>query len=266
MAQEQVWVPHFEAGEATGGVVEHGTAGSLAAAEAAPTFSVLSGNGSLAAVEQPPAVSLIPEAEHVVRAYERFGKPILDTLIAAVVLIVALPLMATIMALLWVTMGSPVLYRQPRVGRNGTTFTIYKFRTMLADRRSGLPSTYDGPERRQSHKTRNDPRVTPIGRFLRKWSLDELPQFWNVLRGDMSLVGPRPEMTSIVARYEPWQHERHVVRPGLTGLWQVSSRANGKMHEHVDIDIEYVSEVSLRNDLRILLRTVPAVLGRSHGF
>ncbi len=95
-------------------------------------------------------------------------------------------------------------------------------------------------DRRQTHKTTDDPRHTRVGRFLRKWSLDELPQFWNVVCGDMSLVGPRPELVEIVARYEPWQHQRHTVKPGLTGLWQVSSRGTGMMHLHTDIDLDYI--------------------------
>ena len=108
----------------------------------------------------------------------------------------------------------------------------------------------------------DDPRHTRVGRFLRKWSLDELPQFWNVVRGDMSLVGPRPELVEIVARYEPWQHQRHVVKPGLTGLWQVSSRGTGMMHLHTDIDLEYIETMGPITDLKILLRTIPATLRR----
>jgi len=103
---------------------------------------------------------------------------------------------------------------------------IYKFRTMRPDRRQAvLP--YSGPDRRVCHETDNDPRHTPLGRFLRKYSLDELPQLWNVLVGDMSLVGPRPELVEVVERYESWQRERHRVKPGLTGLWQVTCRGEG---------------------------------------
>jgi lipopolysaccharide/colanic/teichoic acid biosynthesis glycosyltransferase len=101
-----------------------------------------------------------------------------------------------------------------------------------------------------------------VGRFLRKSSMDELPQFWNVVRGEMSLVGPRPELVEIVNRYEPWQHQRHVVKPGLTGLWQVTTRGSGMMHLHTDIDLEYIQTIGLRTDLRILLQTIPATLQR----
>jgi len=124
---------------------------------------------------------------------------------------------------------------------------------------------YVGPERRQNHKSEEDPRHTPFGRFLRKWSLDEFPQFINVVRGEMSLVGPRPELVDVVERYEPWQHERHAVRPGITGIWQVSERNEVPLHEATHLDIEYVETVSLMTDTRILLKTVPAMLGRSKG-
>jgi lipopolysaccharide/colanic/teichoic acid biosynthesis glycosyltransferase len=103
--------------------------------------------------------------------------------------------------------------------------------------------------------------LTRVGRTLRKWSLDELPQLWDVVVGRLSLVGPRPELVSIVERYEPWQHRRHVVKPGLTGLWQITARGNGEeMHEHTDLDIEYAEHVSFRGDLKIMVLTLPAVL------
>jgi lipopolysaccharide/colanic/teichoic acid biosynthesis glycosyltransferase len=108
--------------------------------------------------------------------------------------------------------------------------------------------------------------VTPLGRFLRRTSLDELPQLWNVLRGDMSLVGPRPELPEIVARYEEWQHVRHTVRPGLTGWWQVNRPPDRLMHEVVELDIYYVKHRSLALDLKILLRTVSAVLRGTGAF
>jgi lipopolysaccharide/colanic/teichoic acid biosynthesis glycosyltransferase len=158
-----------------------------------------------------------------------------------------------------------VLFRQRRIGLHGREIAIWKFRTMCADRRAmdlGPPSR----ERRQSHKTRRDPRVTPLGRFLRRTSLDELPQLWNVVRGDMSLVGPRPELPHIVARYEAWQHARHAVRPGVTGWWQVNRPADRLMHEVVELDLYYVTHRSLWLDLKILVRTVGAVLRGTGAF
>jgi lipopolysaccharide/colanic/teichoic acid biosynthesis glycosyltransferase len=200
-------------------------------------------------------------------AYVRFVKPAIDAFVATLLVAVFLPLMLMIALTLRATLGSPVLFRQPRVGRGGRTFTVLKFRTMAPDRRTGDSGMrYVGVDRRVTHKSRHDPRLHPFGRFLRKWSLDELPQLLNVMRGDMSLVGPRPELVDIVARYHPWQHRRHEVKPGMTGLWQVSARGDGMMHEHVDIDLEYVDAVSLRTDTSILLRTIPAALGRAPGY
>jgi lipopolysaccharide/colanic/teichoic acid biosynthesis glycosyltransferase len=161
-------------------------------------------------------------------------------------------------------MGRGVLFRQARVGKDGVVFDVLKFRTMGHDRR-GEQALYVGPERRRNHKSVDDPRHTSLGRFLRKWSLDELPQFFNVLRGEMSVVGPRPELVSVVERYEPWQHERHQVRPGITGIWQVSERNGTPLHEATHLDIEYVETVSLPTDLLILARTIPAMLGRGKG-
>jgi lipopolysaccharide/colanic/teichoic acid biosynthesis glycosyltransferase len=136
---------------------------------------------------------------------------------------------------------------------------------MIPDRRrNNLP--YDGPERRIRHKSRTDPRVTRLGKLLRSTSIDELPQLVNVLLGDMSLVGPRPELPAIVAGYAPWQHQRHLVRPGITGWWQVRGRSDFPMHEHTELDIYYVAHKSLWFDLRILFETVRTVLVRSGAF
>jgi lipopolysaccharide/colanic/teichoic acid biosynthesis glycosyltransferase len=162
-------------------------------------------------------------------------------------------------------------------------------RRLSSDRRSGhdrrgVQIAIDGPDRRQgsdrrlgdrralergrrrTHKALDDPRHTRLGRFLRAYSLDELPQLINVLRGELSLVGPRPELPEVVADYEPWQHARHGVKPGITGLWQTTDRANGEpMHLHVDRDLEYIQRVSVRADMSILLMTVPVLLGLSRG-
>lgn len=198
--------------------------------------------------------------------YVRVGKPLLDRMLAAVLLGATAPVMAVVAALVWLRIGTPVLFRQRRVGLDGEPFNVVKFRTMAPDRRVGERRTSPrgrGSDRRQVHKSDEDPRHTSLGRRLRRWSLDELPQLWNVLRGEMSLVGPRPEMAAIVERYEPWQHQRHLVRPGITGLWQISRRGEGMMHLYTDIDLDYVATIGLVTDLRILLRTVPAALTRS---
>jgi lipopolysaccharide/colanic/teichoic acid biosynthesis glycosyltransferase len=193
--------------------------------------------------------------------YVRFFKPAIDRSVGAVLLVGALPVLGVVAIAVRSKIGSPVLFRQARCGLHGQPFDVLKFRTMRADRRMDRrPVTQD---RRVTHKSEEDPRHTDLGRRLRKWSLDELPQLWNVVRGEMSLVGPRPELVEIVDRYEPWQHQRHLVRPGLTGLWQISRRGEGLMHLYTDIDLEYVATVSLRTDLRILMRTIPAALSRS---
>jgi lipopolysaccharide/colanic/teichoic acid biosynthesis glycosyltransferase len=198
--------------------------------------------------------------------YSRWLKGVLDRSLAALLLISLLPLMATIAVAVRLTLGGPVIYRQERVGLSGKTFVMYKFRTMRPDRRHRASDIE--LERRHTHKHPQDPRLVPLGRILRKLSLDELPQLVNVLRGEMSLVGPRPEMVSIVATYQPWQHERHMVKPGLTGLWQVTERSSQdtRMHEHTGLDIDYVRRQSLGLDLKLLLLTIPCLLGLRRGF
>jgi lipopolysaccharide/colanic/teichoic acid biosynthesis glycosyltransferase len=184
-----------------------------------------------------------------------------------VLLLLLAPVLLAIGCAVRCTMGGPALFRQRRVGLHGSPIDIWKFRTMCAERRAldlGPPDPLT--ERRRSHKTRHDPRVTPLGRFLRRTSLDELPQLWNVLRGDMSMVGPRPELPEIVARYEEWQHARHVVRPGLTGWWQVNRPPDRLMCEVVELDIYYVKHRSLWLDLKIMVRTVSAVLRGTGAF
>ena len=183
------------------------------------------------------------EALRRVTRYERFVKPVMDRAVGTVLLLAVLPTL---------------------LGRGGRVFTMYKFRTMHPDRR--MARLRVAPERRLTHKHPQDPRLTALGRFLRKWSLDELPQLWNVARGDMSLIGPRPELVDIVDRYESWQHERHAVKPGLTGLWQVLARGDGPMHENTHLDLAYVRQVRFTTDCKILLHTIPALLGRRTGF
>lgn len=187
-------------------------------------------------------------------------KPLYDRVVGFILFVLLLPLTGLVALAVRLSLGTPVIFRQRRVGRDGREFDVYKFRTMARDRRrQQTPVTL---ERRQNHKSDDDPRHTRVGRFLRKSSMDELPQFWNVVRGEMSLVGPRPELVEIVDRYEPWQHQRHVVKPGLTGLWQVTTRGSGMMHLHTDIDLEYIQEIGLVTDLRILAQTIPAALQR----
>lgn len=201
---------------------------------------------------------------HEAGVYESVVKPVVDRVAGVVLSVVTFPIVVVVVGAIWATMGRPAIFKQKRVGRFGAEFTVYKFRTMEADRRAALvPIEHE--DRRVNHKSQEDPRHTDLGRFLRKWSLDEIPQFWNVALGDMSLVGPRPELPEIVGRYEPWQHRRHEVKPGLTGLWQVSARGDAPMHEATDIDIDYVDNVTFLEDLKIMIRTPIAVLGSRKG-
>lgn len=197
--------------------------------------------------------------------YERSVKPAIDVLGALVLLVLTLPLLLACAIAVFVTMGRPVFLLQNRVGQGGRVFRMVKFRTMHADRRVEQ-APFDGPDRRKTHKSADDPRITPVGSFLRKWSLDELPQLANVLLGDMSLVGPRPEMIDIVVAYEPWQHRRHAVKPGITGPWQVSERGEKMLHECTDLDIEYLERVSMATDAKLLLMTPLAALGVRRGY
>ena len=168
----------------------------------------------------------------------------------------ALPLGIFIACAIVIDSGRPVLFHHVRVGKNGRRFLMLKFRTMHI----ATPALADAP------RTQDDARITRVGRFLRRWSLDELPQLWNVLRGDMSLVGPRPEMPHLVERYLPWQRLRLRVRPGLTGLWQVLGRKEIPLHHHLEYDLYYVHNVSLWLDAAILWKTLPEVLSGRGAF
>lgn len=198
--------------------------------------------------------------------YERRVKPIVDRIIGAVLLVILMPVLLVVAVAVLVVMGRPVLLRQTRAGRGGRAFPMLKFRTMTPDRRRSHDSnSYIGPERRVTHKSPTDPRHTGLGRFMRKFSLDELPQLFNVLRGQMSLVGPRPELISLTIDYAPWQRTRHLVKPGLTGLWQTTERGRGLLlHQCIDLDLRYMERLSFREDVRILLRT-PVALLRNRG-
>ena len=188
--------------------------------------------------------------------YERHGKRMLDLAGAALALPVVAPLMGTVAAALWATQGLPILFRQQRVGKDDREFTIYKFRTMIRDASTqGAGLWFE----------RNDPRITPLGSWLRASSLDELPQLWNVIRGDMSLVGPRPKPRELIDRYRSHYLETLAVRPGLSHLPGVSGRNTLRRSQMIEMDQRYVRDITLAGDLRLLLRTVPVVLFR-HGF
>jgi exopolysaccharide biosynthesis polyprenyl glycosylphosphotransferase len=184
-----------------------------------------------------------------------------DLVLVGVGLLVISPILAMIAIAVKLDSAGPVLYRQQRVGKDGRLFSMFKFRSMCqdADRRLEAlraKNEASGP----LFKMRNDPRVTRVGAVLRRWSLDELPQLFNVLRGEMSLVGPRPPLPKEVEKYEPWQLGRLRAVPGLTGLWQVSGRSEVPFHDMVRLDLHYIRNWSIALDLEILIRTIPAVL------
>lgn len=188
-------------------------------------------------------------------------KRTLDVVLSTSALIALFPLLITIGLLIKSTSPGPAVYAAPRAGRRGQTFICYKFRTMIEGADKFKSQLREQNEREGPFfKIANDPRVTPLGRFLRRYSLDELPQFWNVLRGQMSLVGPRPHPVDDFQHYD-WDHHRRLqVTPGLTGLWQVTARADPSFQRALALDLEYINNWSLGMDLQILFKTVSAVL------
>ena len=184
-----------------------------------------------------------------------------DLLIASVALVAATPVLAIASLMILMEDGRPVLFVQPRVGQNGRLFEMLKLRTMVRGAESlQLVGESLDTDRQLVHKRRDDARVTKIGRILRRLSIDELPQLVNVLIGDMSLVGPRPELPRIVSAYEPWQFQRLAIPQGITGWWQVSGRSDRPMHLHTEDDVYYLRNRSFWLDLRILLQTIWIVL------
>ena len=177
------------------------------------------------------------------------AKRALDLTVTIIGILLVAPLMLVIALAIRCDSAGPVLFRQPRVGRHGRLFMMHKFRSM----------TVDSPTFGPKPQTYGDERVTRVGRFLRQSSLDELPQLFNVLRGEMSIVGPRPEQPFLVDQYEQWQCERLLVPPGMTGWWQVNGRKQ-PMHLHVEEDLFYVRNHSIRLDLHIMARTIAVVL------
>ncbi len=190
-------------------------------------------------------------------------KRIFDVVVSTVGLVLTSPLFLLIALAIPVDDGFPVLFRQLRAGENGRAFQIFKFRTMVRDAEAMLPELISLDELSDPmFKLKYDPRITRVGRFLRRTSLDELPQLLNVLRGEMSIVGPRPELVDLVERYSPEHEVRLRVKPGITGPWQVYGRSELTFDEVLAVEREYVENLSLGRDLRIILMTIPVVLGR----
>jgi exopolysaccharide biosynthesis polyprenyl glycosylphosphotransferase len=199
--------------------------------------------------------------------YQRVVKRVFDLIFGSFFLILASPLMALIAIAISLDSSGKVIFKQYRVGENGKLFRMYKFRSMVvdADRRFSEVMQQDA-NGNTIHKLPNDPRVTRVGRFIRRTSLDELPNLFNVLKGEMSLVGPRPELPIFVEQYEQWQRKRLAVPQGITGWWQVNGRSDKPMHLHTEDDLYYVQNYSLLLDIAILLKTVGAVLRRKGAY
>lgn len=200
-------------------------------------------------------------------ARRRRSQRVLDLLIAVPLTAVLLPVFAALAVLIRLDSPGPAFFRQPRVGLHGRRFQMWKFRSMF----TGAPAEphqaaardwFSAAPVAESYKVAHDPRVTRVGRLLRRASLDELPQLFNVLRGDMSMVGPRPAIPYELDFYEPWHHERQLARPGITGLWQVMGRDHLPAPVMMELDVRYVRERSLALDARILVLTLPALFGR----
>lgn len=193
---------------------------------------------------------------------DAFGKRAMDMIFAGGALLIFVPF-GLIIALLIKRDGGPIFYWQDRVGYRGRVFRFPKFRSMVANAdalRAQLLANNDHVGSGITFKAENDPRITAIGRFLRRSSLDEIPQLWSILKGDMSLVGPRPALPEEVARYTPRQRRRLEVKPGLTCIWQVSGRSQIPFEGQVALDLEYIRTRSLLGDIVLLIKTVPAVL------
>jgi exopolysaccharide biosynthesis polyprenyl glycosylphosphotransferase len=188
-------------------------------------------------------------------------KRVFDVVISAAVLVLLSPLLAAVALAIRLDSPGPVLFRQRRIGQRGRVFEMVKFRSMSRDAEAGLEALrarneMSGPV----FKIAKDPRVTRVGRFLRRTSLDEVPQFWNVLKGEMSIVGPRPPIPSEVRQYKRWQRRRLSMKPGITCIWQISGRNDIEFERWMELDLQYIDGWSLWGDLEIFLKTIPAVL------
>jgi len=202
-------------------------------------------------------------------SWERAAKRGIDIAFSLAVMILGAPAFAVLALLVKLTSPGPVFFRQVRLGHNAQPFTFFKFRTMQHKNDDSVHRSFcetfiqgsaEAEEERRVFKMVKDPRVTRIGRFLRRTSLDELPQFYNVLRGDMSLVGPRPPISYEIEHYQEWHKDRLKIRPGLTGLWQVSGRSQVPFDEMVRLDLHYITSWSLALDLKIMWRTLPVMI------
>lgn len=220
-------------------------------------YEIVSGQARTQQMYGAPLIHVNPE---LMKPWEEAAKRILDIVISLLVLVIGLPVWLAVGLIVALTSRGPIFYKQKRVGRHGVVFVMSKYRSMYVDE-----------NRAQTWTAKNDPRVTPFGRFIRKTHLDEIPQLWNVLRGEMSLVGPRPEQPHFVEKFSallPYYRRRHKVRPGITGWWQVKAKSNSESVEEIEsrlrYDFFYIENISFMLDIEILVRTV-FVMFTGHG-
>lgn len=213
-----------------------------------------------ARVEEIGGLPLIGLREPVIEGGIWVAKRVFDLVLSVTALFFLWPLMLLFALLIKLDSPGPAIFKQRRVGENNRPFWIYKFRTMIKDAGDVPPKLHTDKEGHTVFKLPNDPRVTRVGRILRRTSLDELPNLFNVIKGEMSIVGPRPEIWTIAEGYEPWQRGRLAVPPGLTGWWQVSGRSDLPMHLNTQYDLYYVHNYSMWLDMKILLKTIAAVI------
>ena len=212
-------------------------------------------------------IPIIGLRDPLIEGPARLIKRLFDLAVAVLLSVLLLPAMFVIGLAIKLDSRGPIVIRQERVGENGRIFLMLKFRTMVSDAEARAGEVvYKDAEGHIIHKSQDDPRVTRVGRTLRRYSLDELPQLVNVIKGDMSLVGPRPEMPWLVGRYEPWQRKRFAVPQGITGWWQINGRSDKPMHLHTEDDLYYVYNYSIWLDIQILARTPIAVLQGTGAF
>ncbi|HEY1013515.1 MAG TPA: sugar transferase, partial [Herpetosiphonaceae bacterium] len=204
---------------------------------------------------------------HALSPAQRLSKRIFDLIVATLGLLILAPIFLVIGLLVRLDSPGPALFRQQRLGKHGVPFPMWKFRSMRAGAEQHWRDVAQRDERgRLIHKTPGDPRVTALGRLLRQTSIDELPQLINVVRGEMSLVGPRPEMPDMLPEYADWQLERFAVTPGMTGWWQINGRGDRLMHLHTGDDIYYIRHYSFWLDVKILWKTIGVVARREGAF
>lgn len=218
-----------------------------------------------ATVENVGGMPLINMRDPALTDYQRLTKRIFDFTVGGIALLMVMPVMALVALAIKLDSPGPIIFRQKRIGENGKTFTMYKFRSMYIDAEQRQKEALKTLKLHEiNHKIPDDPRVTRIGRFIRRTSLDELPQLFNVLEGTMSLVGPRPELPYLVEKYEPWQRKRFAATPGITGWWQVNGRSDKPLHLSTEEDLYYLQNYSLLLDINIMWKTI-AVVAKGKG-